>query len=92
MLERYKKINTDNSLIQFRFQNRELQFVPFGITIYNPSLEETGVKSIECNVVFFPHFNSIDKNSARIFLCLKGNQTIQLQEDFMSLWDLSEVT
>ena len=72
--------------IKFKSQTDIPKFLRLGITIYNPSIHKAGISNDKCRVVFFPHFTETEANSIDNFLCLKGNQTIKFQEDFLNIW------
>jgi hypothetical protein len=75
-------------LINFRSRPREQRLVQFGITIYNPSLLSGDTRALsESVVVFFPHYKLCGPTNSPLFITLRGQPTIEVQEGFCELWD-----
>ena len=88
LYNRYSKIRRYKSLIEFRARPANLKLVPFGVVIYNPTINKGVDKSNECVVVFFPHFDSIQTyEDSQVFLSITGRQTQELEVQFKALWD-----
>lgn len=88
---KYSEVKNNNQLIKFRNRQRDLKLVQFGIAIYNPSILSGGSRSIDdCVVVFFPHYQSFGPSKSPLFITMKGQSTVEIQEGFIELWDETE--
>jgi hypothetical protein len=91
--EKYREVAKVRDLIEFRMRavDVKLRLVQFGITIYNPSISSAGRPIAECLAAFFPHYKSFGPEGGAVFVSLRADETLELQEGFSDLWDECEV-
>jgi hypothetical protein len=86
---KYSSVKDVDRLIKYKSRQRDLKLVQFGIGIYNPSLLSRDSRSVtDCVVIFYPHYSAYGpKNDNPVFVTLRGQSTVEIQEGFYELWN-----
>jgi hypothetical protein len=91
LLLKFKKAGIPENNIKFRIKEQDLIMSFFGITIYNPTINNRVETKLDPTVVFFPDSKLLNDKEDRMFITVFGKETIEVQEDFNALWEKSKI-